>query len=259
MRLQIDVELDYALDGGADILLQIEASGPPGQTFHDPVITTGPVDHFHRLPGEDGIGDRIWIRAEDRFSCTYSGLVDIERTVRAIEGLPQTPLTQLPNDAIRYLMASRYCPSDEFQTFVAADFSDVTGGALIGRMRDFINDRFSYVPGSSGPQTTALDTFVQRQGICRDFAHVMVTLARAAAIPARFVSCYAPNVTPPDFHAVAEVYLDGAWHLVDPTGMAAPHDIAVIGVGRDAADVAFMTIYGQATLNRQVVEVAEVS
>jgi len=122
-------------------------------------------------------------------------------------------------------------------------------------MRDWINNAFSYVPGSSNAQTTALDSFVQRQGVCRDYAHVMIALARASTIPARFASVYAPGVTPPDFHAVAEVYLDGTWHLVDATGMAPANTIARIGVGPDAAGVAILTAFGQATLMNQTVSV----
>ena len=118
-------------------------------------------------------------------------------------------------------------------------------------MRDWVADKFAYTPGVSDATTTALDSFVMRRGICRDYAHVMVALARASTIPARFVSCYAPGVEPPDFHAVAEVFLadpetpgGGAWYLVDATGMADPGEIAKIGVGRDAADVSFLTSFG---------------
>ena len=120
----------------------------------------------------------------------------------------------------------------------------------------------SYVPGCSDSSTTALDSFVERRGICRDYAHVMVTLARASAIPARYCSVYAPGVEPPDFHAVAEVFLadatvpgGGAWHLVDATGMADPADTVKIGVGRDAADVSFMTVFGEATFEDKEVTV----
>jgi transglutaminase-like putative cysteine protease len=91
--------------------------------------------------------------------------------------------------------------------------------------------------------------------VCRDYAHVLISLARAAAIPARFVSAYAPNVKPQDFHAVAEVYLDGAWHLVDPTGMARADEIVRIGVGLDAAEVSFLSSFGPMTLFSQTVGV----
>ena len=80
-------------------------------------------------------------------------------------------------------------------------------------------------------------------------------MARAVGIPARYASVYAPNVTPQDFHAVAQVYLDGAWHFVDPTGMAHASDTLLIGVGRDAADVSFLTSFGAIELVKQAIEV----
>ena len=80
--------------------------------------------------------------------------------------------------------------------------------------------------------------------MCRDYAHLLVALARAGGIPARCVSAYAPGVDPPDFHAVAELWLDGDWRLVDATRMATCGDIARVCVGRDATDIAFMTVFG---------------
>ena len=120
---------------------------------------------------------------------------------------------------------------------------------------DWVGTRLTYRAGSSQGVTTALDTFASRTGVCRDYAHLLVALARAAEIPARCVSAYAPGVDPPDFHAVAELWLDGAWHLVDATGMAQPEEIARVGVGRDATDIAFMTIFGEAQLCDQQVRV----
>jgi transglutaminase-like putative cysteine protease len=159
---------------------------------------------------------------------------------------------ELPAEAVQYLLDSRYCPADRFQPFVEAEFGGVHGGARIAAMRDWIAGNFSYEPVSTS-STTALDSFVERRGICRDYAHVLVTLARASAIPARYVSCYAPGVEPPDFHAVADIFLadpdvpgGGTWQLVDATGMADPAETVKIGVGRDAADVSFMTVFGDA-------------
>ncbi len=83
----------------------------------------------------------------------------------------------------------------------------------------------------------------------------MITFARAEGIPARIASVYALGVDPPDFHAVAEVFLGGEWHLVDPTGMAREADMVKIGVGRDAADVAFLTAFGEVKFNAQSVTV----
>lgn len=255
MILGISAHLDYLLAQPTDVLLQLEVAPLPGQTLIAAQIDLSLTDHFARVAAEDDIGDRLLVRMHDRLVCDYRSTVNIDRALPDLGRLDAVPVHLLPGETVKYLMSSRYCPSDEFQSFVAAEFGTLNGGARIAQMRDWIEDKFAYVPGSSNAQTTALDTFVQRQGICRDFAHVLITLARASAVPARMASVYAPGIEPEDFHAVAEVYLDDAWHLVDPTGMARADEMALIGVGRDAADVAFMTTYGRADLNAQRVQV----
>ena len=209
----------------------------------------------HRVEGEDGVGQRVWLYPETGFECTYEAVVTVSRLPVELEGLQQTSLPLLPDEAIKYLMSSRFCHPEQFHDFTANTFGDLTGGALMSAMTDWITTNLSYVPGASDAQTTAHDTFKSREGVCRDYAHVLIAMARAVAIPARMVSCYAPDVDPQDFHAVAEIYLDGAWHLVDPTGMAKAEDIVRIGVGRDAADVSFLTAYGWLDLKTQTVDV----
>ena len=101
----------------------------------------------------------------------------------------------------------------------------------------------AYVAGSTGPHSTSADAYQQRQGVCRDFAHLAISVCRAAGIPARYVSVYADGLTPPDFHAVVDVYLQspdgGAWFTLDPTHMSSVDAVVRIAAGRDAADVAF--------------------
>lgn len=257
MEIDINVHLNYELAGPTDLLLQIEAADLPDQKLLSSKLDISDTGHFARVPAEDGLGERIWLQADTELRCDYAARVSIDRPALDISALSAVAPHRLPGEAVRYLMPYRYCPTDEFQSFVVAEFSSFSGGARIAAMRDWINSAFSYVPGSSNSQTTALDSFVRREGICRDYAHVLITLARASAIPARFASVYAPGVTPQDFHAVAEVYLDGAWHLVDPTGMAPADTIARIGVGPDASGVAFLSIFGQATLREQTVAVSE--
>jgi len=201
------------------------------------------------------IGERIWLSASGRLLVDYSATVAVNRLLTDYRSLAQIPPRELPGETVQYLFASRYCPSDRFHTFVQAEFSGLAGGQLVGALRDWIADHLTYTPGSSDSTTSAVDTFVSRQGICRDYAHLLISLARAADIPARIASVYACGVDPPDFHAVAEVFLGGEWHLVDATGMADEGLMAKIGVGRDAADVAFLTIFGNGTMNAQSVSV----
>ena len=255
MQLDLTTRLAYGISGPTDLLLQIEAAAMPGQQIEQAWIDLSPTIHFARVEGESGIGERLWMRLEQNFNCTYTARIAIDRDTPDVRSLRAVAPHLLPGEVVRYLMPSRFCPSDEFQAFVNAEFGHLEGGARIAALRDWINGSFAYAPGSSHGGTTALETFVQRQGVCRDFAHVLITLARASTIPARFASVYAPRVTPQDFHAVAEVFLDGAWHLIDPTGMAKASEIAIVGVGADAADVAFMTSFGPMMLQEQWVQV----
>ncbi|MDF2370598.1 MAG: transglutaminase family protein [Rhizobiaceae bacterium] len=255
MILDLKVHLHYRLSQSTDLLLQIEAADLPDQVVEQAHIDINETEHLARVNGDDAIGERIWLRVKDDFICDYSARIRVDRPALRLEALDAVPPHLLPGDTVRYLMPSRYCPADEFHNFIATEFADLKGGAMIAAMRDWIHAKFQYVPGSSNAQTTALDTFVQRQGVCRDYAHVMIAFARASAIPARFASVYAPYVTPQDFHAVAEIYLDGTWHLVDPTGMADASQMARIGVGPDAASVAFMSSFGQADFVQQSVGV----
>jgi len=255
MIVNIKIDLDYDVDGPASLLLHVEAAADAHQKLLETSMDVAEPTWFERVPAEEGIGERIWLEVENRLVCNYSAKVEIDRPSIDLSKLDQVPVHRLPGEVVKYLMGSRYVPTEKFQGVVAGDFGDLTGGARVLAMRDWIEEHFTYVPGASDESTTAVDTFLERKGICRDYAHAMIALARASQIPARIASVYAPEVDPPDFHAVAEVWLGGAWHLVDPTGMATPESIARVGVGRDAADVSFMTVFGAARLNTQTVSV----
>ncbi|MEQ5786863.1 transglutaminase family protein [Erythrobacter sp. NFXS35] len=255
MKLQIDVQLDYRFERSCDVLLQVEVAAVPDQLIERTQIAITPCEHLVRVAAQDGIGERIWLRAEGQVLVDYTATVGIDRAARDVGQLPAVPLHRLPGEAVQYLLPSRYCPSHQFADFVQTEFGAFEGGRKIIAMRDWIAGHLSYEAGSSNSDTTAADTFHDGKGICRDYAHLMITLARAADIPARIASVYAPRVTPPDFHAVAEVFVGDEWHQVDPTEMAEGGEIAVIGVGRDIGDVAFLTAFGALQMNGQSVSV----
>ncbi|MBB4085204.1 transglutaminase-like domain-containing protein [Sphingomonas carotinifaciens] len=257
MRLSIEVRLDYGFAEPADVLLQVEAAAMADQRIEQESLILWSDTAIAAVPGEDGIGQRCWARGEGRLVAEYRAVVQVERPAVVLADYGATPARALPGAVVAYLMPSRYCPSDRFEGFVRAEFAGLSGGALAQALADWVRASLRYRAGTSSGVTTALDTFAMRAGVCRDYAHLLVALARAAAIPARCVSAYAPGVDPPDFHAVAELWLDGAWRLVDPTGMASCRDIARVAVGRDATDIAFMTIWGEAVMYGQSVTVRE--
>jgi transglutaminase-like putative cysteine protease len=259
MTISIHTTLEYDFLDPVDVLLQLEAAMIPEQIVHSAHIAISPVEHFARVDGHDMIGERIWLRLQGRLSVEYTATVTPQRMIPDWTQLPALPPHKLPGETVQYLLPSRYCPSDKFEALVEAEFGNLDGGPRIAAIRDWIAGNFTYCAGASHAGTDAIDSYVTRQGVCRDYAHVLVAFARASTIPARFVSVYAPDVKPQDFHAVAEVFLDGAWHLVDPTGMAEAADMVKIGVGRDAADVSFLTSYGRATLITQTVDVTRLA
>ncbi|VVT08580.1 Transglutaminase [Sphingomonas sp. EC-HK361] len=258
MRLSIDVHLDYYFPEPADVLLQVEAAAMADQRLIEQSMIVHSDNPIRAVPGEDGIGQRCWIAAHDRVLVDYKAVVEIDRQPVALDQFGATPVRALAADLTAYLLPSRYCEVDRFDGFVRKRFAGLDGGALAAALVEWVYTHLTYDIRASGGDTRALDVFAARHGVCRDFAHLLVALARAGGIPARCVSAYAPGVDPPDFHAVAELWLDGAWHLADATGMAAREDIARVCVGRDATDIAFMTIFGRADLWAQRVTVTRI-
>jgi len=256
MKLSITAELDYDIPDESDLLLQLEAAIIPEQTIVQAHIDLPQVKHFARVEGHDAVGDRVWLRLQGPLKVRYTSTVEVNRLTADISQLNAVPPHLLPGPAVDYMLPSRFCPSDEFQEIVAEQFGNLSGGARVAAMRDWIQNNLAYQPGSSDASTGAMETYKAKKGVCRDFAHLMISMTRASAIPARFAAVYGLGVEPQDFHAVAEVFLDNTWYIVDATGMSTPDAMAKIGVGRDAADVSFLTSYGKAVMQNQSVQVS---
>jgi transglutaminase-like putative cysteine protease len=258
MPLEITVEMDYQLEACEAVLLQLEVAETEGQRVLETALEVEGAG-LTRIAGEYGVGARVWAAlATDRLSLRYRALVEVERQDVALVELAAMPIETLPPEALSALRPSRFCPSDLFSNFTGQQFGHLEGGAKVAAILNFVQSETEYVSGSSDVTTTAVETFHARQGVCRDFAHLLCTLVRAANIPARYVSVYGVGVQPPDFHAAAQVWLEGGWRLVDATGMAAATGLVVIGAGRDAADVAFMETSQPAQLIAQRVSVQRV-
>ncbi|MDR7037000.1 transglutaminase-like putative cysteine protease [Methylobacterium sp. BE186] len=179
------------------------------------------------------------------FSLEYNAEVDLTVTRADPAGIDETPLAALPLDILPFLLPSRFVSSDRLTPFAQAEFGGLSKGhQRVNAICNWIHDHIAYVRGASDEETTADETLLARAGVCRDFAHLGTAFCRALGIPARFVSCYAYGLVPCDFHAVFEAYLDGRWWLFDATRQANLDGLVRIGVGRDAAEIAFSTPYG---------------
>src|SRR6188768_2502343 len=163
------------------------------------------------------------------------------------------PVTEY--DLSMYLRPSRYAEADKFYGFAATEFGNYLDSAtLLEKVSSWVGSRLNYVPGSSDPIDGAVDTLLAGNGVCRDYAHLVVALLRAVNVPARVVAVYAPGLYPMDFHAVAEAFVDGQWRVVDATLLAPRQSLVRIATGGDAADTAFLVNHkGAITLNSMYV------
>ncbi len=247
-RIRVGSELTYRVDQPTSFLFQVAVAHNPHQPIEQEWIhVSGPgeleacrVDldgnRLHRYPAEPG-----------EFTLTYNATVDLAQDVVVGRELEEVPHARLPPETLRYLNPSRYCESDTLLRFAWEEFHEMPSGhARVQGIADWVNGALEYTPGSTGPTTTACDVLLQRTGVCRDYAHLSITFCRAMGIPARYVAGYAVNLQPPDFHGFFEAYLGNDWYLFDATGLASVSGFVRIGVGRDAADLAFSTRIGSA-------------
>ncbi len=258
MKIRVRAELVYRFDPPTDAIYKIQVALWPGQNLLEEWLETVPAVDFIENEDDEFGARTLRARLSGEVALTYEALVDNG----VLKGLPpvtvQHDWNDLPAEVLTYLNPSRYCPSDQFGRFVERTFAGTTGGDRVLKILEWIRANIDYEPGVSDTETTAARTFIDRAGVCRDFTHLGITLCRASGIPARAVSAYAHQLTPPDFHAIFEVWLSNGWWLVDPTGLAPVEGLVRIACGRDAADIAFLTTQGTCTFVRQsVTAVAE--
>jgi transglutaminase-like putative cysteine protease len=181
------------------------------------------------------------------------GTLKVDYAATIVGQTDPAPVTEY--DQSMYLRPSRYAEADKFYGFAATEFgSDSDSTTLLEHVSSWVGTRLNYVPGSSDPIDGAVDTLLAGEGVCRDYAHLVVALLRAVNVPARLVSVYAPGLYPMDFHAVAEAFVEGQWRVVDATLLAPRQTLVRIATGRDAADTAFLHNHkGGITLDKLVV------
>jgi len=170
------------------------------------------------------------------------GLVEAEYSA-TVEGIGSAEAVSELDEAT-YQRPSRYCESDSLMPTAIAHFGELQGEALVVAVGAWVRQELEYVPGSSLSTDGAVRTLLARRGVCRDYAHLVVSMLRALDVPARVASVYAPGLSPMDFHAVAEAAVDGTWRVVDATGHAPRDSMVRIASGRDAADIAFLSTHG---------------
>jgi transglutaminase-like putative cysteine protease len=163
----------------------------------------------------------------------------------------QHPVDELPEETLVFLLGSRYCETDKMSQFAWDRFSGTPlGWARVQAICDFVHQHIQFGYEFASPTKTAWEVFNDRRGVCRDFAHLAITLCRCMNIPARYCTGYLGDIgrpkdtAPMDFAGWLEAYLGGAWRTFDARNNVPRVGRILIARGRDAADVAITTTFG---------------
>ena len=217
----------------------------PEQVFTTPDIAT---HQYRDLFGN--ICRRLVAPAGDLTVWGDATIEDDGKTDAAAYDARETPVADLPDECLVYLVGSRYCETDMLSQTAWDMFGHVAPGwGRVQAVCDFVHGhiKFDYLQARS--TRTAFEAFNERIGVCRDYAHLAVTLCRCLNIPARYVNGHmgdigVPVVDPMDFSAWIEVFLDGAWHTFDPRNNIPRIGRIVVARGRDAADIPLINSFG---------------
>ncbi|WP_088279563.1 transglutaminase family protein [Ideonella sp. A 288] len=250
-RIELQIDLHYEIQPpGAEFVFNIHAAETPNQRVSAERLSItpaiAPVMHTDLATGTRGMR----LRADaGTLQVSYAATVDLLHHRADPALLDEVPASRLPPEALSYLYPSRYCQSDRLLTMAGKAFGRLAPGyGRVLAIRDWVHGHVTFKSHSSDAHTSAIDTLIEEVGVCRDFAHLMIALCRAVGIPARYATGtdYGadPALGPPDFQAYVEVFLHDRWYLFDPSGTAIPMGFVRLATGRDAADVAFASIFG---------------
>ena len=251
IRLRLCLELDYEIsDPGCDFIFNIHAAHTARQRVVDEVLTLS--QDVPSLLATDPATLNRYLRVSAMpgpLKVAYSATVDLSHHFAQPSQIAEVPVARLPGQVLSYIYPSRYCQSDRLLKLAMHEFGRQWHGyARVQGIRDWVLQRTTFSQNTSNSNTSAIDTLIETVGVCRDFAHLMIALCRAVNIPARFTTGVDygadPALGPTDFHAYVEAYLGDRWYIFDPSGTAIPMGFVRFGTGRDAADVAFATIFG---------------
>ena len=256
MNFNVTSQLQYTLQDPASFLFALRCIETGGQQILSEALTVDPFSQAEEFTIVGGMNrfSRIQTLNAGELKILYQAEVATLVRLDSVESMTADGPGNLSPEAIPFLFPSRYCQSDRLRQQAQDLFGHLnTPHEIASGISDWIFDHVAYVSGSSGETSSAIDTLEQRQGVCRDFAHLGIALCRAMNVPARYATCYAYQLRPPDFHACFEVFIGGWWYVFDATRLAPLNGLVRIATGRDAADAAVCTIFGNPELTSSIV------
>lgn len=254
-RLRIGCEFVHQLQWPVTTVLQVEPYPGESHVVHEDLVTQ-PAVPLHQYRDFYGNGCRRFVIGPGDTLIRFEAEVEVSDGVDDVDtGADQVPVAELPPEMLHFTLPSRFCESDLLSNTAWKLFGDQPPGwGRVQAVVDWVHANISFCHGASTPTTSATQVYLQRQGVCRDFAQLAVTFLRALNIPARYCFGYLPDIDveppgePMDFAGWLEAYLGGRWYTLDPRNNRRRTGRVLIGRGRDALDVAMVTTYGLAPL-----------
>jgi hypothetical protein len=242
--LAVTTELSLVLDCDTPMIFKLVPSQRPDQVIK--ALTFDLVGGLEETHFADGHGNQCMRALMSKGASSLRVSFEGQQIAAASTSLGHfVPIQALPVDVLPFLQPSRYCEADQFLKITREVLSGTSPGyEQVARICSFVQNKFSYEPGSSRTPRSALDAMQDTAGVCRDFAHVSIAMLRSISIPARYVVGYLGGLQPQDVHAWGEAYVGNRWVAFDATPGLAPGERIAIAIGRDAAEVAIMDQFG---------------
>jgi transglutaminase-like putative cysteine protease len=266
IRAGYDIRFDTEVPTPLMALLSIHPSRHKDLTTPQRIVTAPEVPIYEYLDGFGNVCSRVTVPPGGlTLSCDFT-IEDSGRPDPVAADAVQHPVEDLPDDILVYLLGSRYCETDRLLETAWSLFGEVKKGwPLVQAIVDFVHDHIEFGYHHARATRTAWDGYQEQQGVCRDFAHLAITLCRCMNIPARYCTGYLGDIgippveAPMDFSAWFDVYLGGSWHTFDARHNEPRIGRILMARGRDATDTALTTYFGPAVLANFEVHTAEVA
>ena len=246
MKFNLSSELSYDVYAPTTFVFNIQAEASATQKILEESITITPTIPFQEFVIEGVRFIKLKAEAGVPFTILYKATVEVQHTiVNEAMLLRKIPIIEFAPEILPYLFPSRHCQSDKLEKLANKEFGNIKDDySKVIAINSWIFNNIDYISGTTDSGTSAYDTLIQRQGVCKDFAHLGIGLCRALHIPARYFTGYAYQLYPPDFHACFEAYIGGHWIIFDSTGLVPINGLVKIANGKDAAEVAVANFFG---------------
>ncbi len=253
MRIRFGYELVYSVPQLTPMIFTLHCQPQGNQQLVCPdIMRTDPAIPLFFYPDAFGNTCTRLEAPAGLLRVTANGIMEDSGAPEPEQGAAtEYAVPDLPSETLQYLLASRYCETDLLANDAWQLFGHLSPGwSRVQAICDFVNRNVTFGYAFARPTKTALETFRERQGVCRDLAHLAIAFCRCLNIPARYCTTYLGDIgvppvdAPMDFAACMEVFLGGAWHVFDPRNNARRIGRIIIARGRDAGDVAISTAFG---------------